>query len=900
MIEAREYQADELLRDGGSIHIRAIRPEDRARLLEHFRALSPQSVYFRFFGPKRSLSDTELERLIAPDYSTHVALLATLRGGGDEKIIGVGRYLVREGSVPPRAELAFAVLDAYQGRGIATLLLEHLGRIARANGISEFEASVMGANRQMLEVFAGSGFRIRHSLDAGIVNVSFPTEESESYQRASHLRELNAAAHSIAGFIRPRSVAVVGASRREGSIGAALVANLRRARFNGPIYPINQSAGEIQGLRAYASVADVGAPVDLAVIALPAEAVEDAVRDCARAGVKGVVVISSGFAEISAEGRERERRLFELVRGSGMRMVGPNCMGVLNTDPAISLNATFAPNWPPPGNIGMLSQSGALGLAILDYARSRGIGLSTFVSAGNKADVSSNDMLAYWAQDPRTEVIVLYLESFGNPRKFARIAPEVARVKPIVAVKAGRSAAGTRAASSHSAALASLDVAVDALFEQAGVIRTNTLEELFDVVALLSSQPVPGGPRVGVVTNAGGPGIMLADACEARGLKLPELEPATVASLRSFLVDRAGLGNPIDMTAQAGPSEYQRTIAAVGADPNVDSLVVIYIPPMVTKPEEIAAAIAQAAGQVPAHKPVATVFISSGGAPAALHEGPRGRLATFSFPENAAMALSAAERYARWRQRPHATALSLDRSAQGAIRTVVDRVLAGVDTPAWLDPYDAELILNAAGIRYERAEQTTVESAPAAADRIGYPLVAKIISRDVLHKSDVGGVIMGLRSAADVAQAVHGLAAKMRDLGKQLDGILLQRQVDKGVEALVGVTSDPTFGPLLVCGLGGVAVELLRDVAFRLHPVTDVDAEAMLVSLRASKLLDGFRGSPRADRAALVSIITRISALAEVVPELRELDLNPVIVLPEGKGAVAVDARIRIGPLLTA
>jgi acetate---CoA ligase (ADP-forming) len=898
--DARTYETEEILRDGGSILIRAIRPDDKERLVDHFQHLSQRSVYFRFFGAKRRLTDEELKRFTEPDFTHHVGLVATLLEDGEEHIIGVGRYIARDdaGAEAHRAEVAFAVADAHQGRGIGTILLEHLAPIARANGVTEFEADVLGENNQMLEVFAKSGFVVRRAMEAGVMHVSFPTEETEGFLEASFARERAATAQSIRSFLNPRSVAVVGASRHHHTIGGALLANLKRDGFSGPVFPVNPQAAEIEGLRCYPSVSAIGVPVDLAIIAVPAAAVEAVVSDCARAEVRGVVVISSGFAEASAAGRAVQERLAQFVRESGMRMVGPNCMGVLNTDRAVSLNATFAPTWPPAGNIGMSSQSGALGLAILDYVRELNIGISTFVSVGNKADVSSNDLLCYWAEDPRTQVIVLYLESFGNPSKFARIAPDVARRKPIVAVKSGRSAAGTRAASSHSAALASLDVAVDALFEQAGVIRTDTLEELFDVAALLATQPVPAGPRVGVVTNAGGPGILLADACEAQGLKLPELAPSTLALLREFLPPHGGFANPIDMTASASAEHYRRAVEAVGADPNIDSLIVIYIPPLVTQPEEVATAIAAAAGTVAADKPVLSVFISSKGAPAVLSSGPRGQLPSYSFPENAALALASVERYGRWRRRLPGTPFVLDRLACDTIRAVVDRVLATATGPLWLAPKDLATILCAAGINLAAFEQTTPAEAVATAEQLGYPLVVKVLAPAVLHKSDVGGVIMGLESPDAVAAAVDQLAERMHDIGTPLEGVLLQREIRGGLEALVGVTTDPTFGPLVVCGLGGVLVELLRDVAFRLSPVTDVDAADMIGKLRAAKLLDGYRGSPAGDRQALIGVITRISAVVELVPELRELDLNPVKVLSPGRGAVVVDGRMRIGPVI--
>jgi len=404
--DPRDYAVEEILRDGGSIHVRAIRPDDRQRLLDHFQRLTARSVYYRFFGAKRRLTDSELDQFTRLDFVQKVALVATLLEDGEERIIGVGRYAVLPGK-PTAAEVAFAVADEHQGRGVGTLLLDHLVRIARAGGVREFQADVLGENNRMLQVFATSGFVVTSSTEAGVVHLSFPTEETERAREAAHTRERIAAAESVRALLHPRSVAVVGASRRAGTIGAALVANLKGAGFAGPIYPINPSAGEIQGLRAYPRVSAAGQRVDLAVIAVPAPAVEEVVRDCAAAGVRDVVVISAGFAEASEEGRAAQQRLTRLVRGAGMRMVGPNCMGVLNTDPAVSLNATFAPHWPPIGNVGMLSQSGALGLAVLDYVRQLNIGMSTFVSVGNKADVSGNDLLSYWADDPRPGVPLL-------------------------------------------------------------------------------------------------------------------------------------------------------------------------------------------------------------------------------------------------------------------------------------------------------------------------------------------------------------------------------------------------------------------------------------------------------------------------------------------------------------
>jgi acetyl coenzyme A synthetase (ADP forming)-like protein len=898
--EPRHYATDALLRDGGSIHIRAIRPDDKQRLLDLFEHLSSRSLYFRFFQTKQRLTDEELRHFTELDFTRDAALVATLREGQEEHIIGVScSFRIYENGQPTtRAEVAFTVADAHQGRGVGTLLLEHLAAVARRQGIDTFEAYVLGENNRMLEVFATSGFTVQRALDTGVFHISFPTADTPRVRAASTERERVAAAQSMRALLNPRSVAVVGVSRRGDGVGAALLANLQRAGFTGRLYPIHPHATTLNGLPAFPRVSAVGAPVDLALIAVPAAAVEEVVADCATAGVHGVVVLSSGFAEASAAGREAEQRLRTLVRASGMRLVGPNCMGLLNTDPQVALNATFTtPGLPPAGTIGMLSQSGALGLAMLDYVQSLHVGLSTFISVGNRADVSSNDVLAYWADDPRTSVIVLYLESFGNPRHFARLAPAVARRKPIIAVKSGRSAAGSRAAASHSAALATSETAVEALFEQAGVIRANTLQELFDVAVLLSTQPMPPGPRVGVVTNAGGPGILLADMGETHGLGFPELTPETQAALRTVLPPQAGVANPVDMIAAATPAQYARTIELVGADATIDALVVIYIPPLVTDPAEIASAIAQGVGSVPAQKPVLTVWMTAQGIPAALHAGPRGTLPTYMFPENAALALGAAVRYGRWRTRPRGTPLRLSPFAHSAVRAVIDRVLAQAAGPVWLQPGDLATMLGAAGITLAVAEQTTPTEAVATAERLGYPLVAKIVSPDVLHKSDVGGVILGLDTPAAVASAVEMLVARTQQIGARLDGILLQRQVSSGIEALVGVTTDPLFGPLLVCGLGGTLVEVLHDVAFRLTPVSDTDAAEMLTKLRANVLLDGYRGAPPGDREALIALLLRVSALVESVPELQEFDLNPVKVLAPGEGVVALDGRMRVAPL---
>ncbi len=904
--ELSAYGEEVILKDGGSIRLRAVGAPDRQRVRAFFDRLSPRSSRYRFFGAVSSLPSAEVSRIAGLDPGRTVALAAIDDSHGDEDIVGIAEFATRprvDGSPaasqdPHRAEFAVAVADDHQDRGIGTLLLERTAAAAQRSGIDELEAYVLADNAEMLDVFAKSGFQIQGSRDHEQCKVVFQTAQTEQFVAASLERERLAARESVRVFFEPRSVAVVGVSRKEGSIGRAIVENLVKAGFPGPIYPVNSNLGEVSGLTCFSSLLAVGKPIDLVVIAVPAAQVESVVADCAHVHARGVVVVSSGFGEMSPEGKAREIRLRHQVRNAGMRLVGPNCMGVLNAADDIRLNATFAPVWPPSGNVSMLSQSGALGIAMLDYARQLNIGLAGFVSVGNKADVSVNDLLSYWADDPKTRVIVLYLESFGNTHKFVRLAPEVARKKPIVAVKSGRSAAGTRAASSHSAALASLDVGIDALFAQAGVIRTNTLEELFDVVALLSTQPSPKGPRVGVVTNAGGPGILLADACEAHGLALPSLSPSTLEALRRILPPQAGLSNPIDMIASASPDQFEQAIALVGNDPLVDSVVTIYIPPLVTKPEEVARGIARGAAAIPKDKPIVTVFMSSKGAPPVLAEGARGKIPSFAFPENAALALSAALGHSRFQQRPRGNLVSIPRENERRIRRLVDDALrASGGASVWLSTQDLTALLDLAGIPFAPSKMTLPDpdAAGAAGDALGYPVVLKAVAKTLIHKSDVGGVSLGLGSREALRDAAAEMKTRMQGGDHTLEGFLIQRQIDGGIEALVGVTRDRALGPVIVAGLGGVQVELLGDVAFRLPPISDLDAREMLDHLKAKRLFDGFRGAPPADRAALVDVICKVSALVDIVPEIAEIDLNPIKVLMPERGVVVVDARIRIG-----
>lgn len=701
-------------------------------------------------------------------------------------------------------------------------------------------------------------------------------------------------AHPLDALFRPRSVAVVGASRRRGTIGGEIFHNLLSHGFTGPVYPVNPSSQVVQSVRAYPTVSDCPGPVDLAVIVVPKDKVLAAVEDCGQKGVKGLVVITAGFAEVGAAGRALQAELLARVRGYGMRLVGPNCLGLVNTDPAWSLDATFAPVWPPAGEVAFSSQSGALGLAILDHAKNLGLGISQFVSVGNKADVSGNDLLEYWEADPQTRVILLYLESLGNPRRFMQIARRVARKKPILVVKSGRTEAGARAASSHTGSLAGLDVAVDALFGQAGVVRTDTIEELFDLALLLASQPVPKDNRVAILTNAGGPGIMASDACDSRGLELPSLSPATDAALREFLPEEASTKNPVDMIASATADSYEKALRLLLADDNVDAALVLFVPPIVTEAQGVAEAILRAAAG--ATKPVLTCFLGTHGIPQALSSLRHGKIPSYSFPEAAAIALSRAVRYGRWLARPQGTFPVLEVAADKA-RLALAGPRTTDETGRWLEPDRVRDLLTAYGIR---ALQTVLVPDPAqaaeAAERIGFPVVLKLASRSITHKSDVGGVVLGLHDGASVRAAFQQIRNRLSALGRlsEMDGVLVQPMLQGGVETFVGVALDPSYGPLLGFGIGGVNVEVWKDVVFRVHPLADNDAHDMLDQIRGRKLLEGFRGAPPADKAALVEVLLRVSRMVGDLPEIQELDINPLLALPLGQGAIVLDARIRV------
>ncbi len=702
----------------------------------------------------------------------------------------------------------------------------------------------------------------------------------------------------LSGILRPRSVAVVGASTKEGSIGGTIFRNMITNGFNGPVYPVNPKADAVHSVRAYPSVSDIPGPVDLAIIVVPAKFVIPTVEECADKGVRGVVVISAGFREIGEDGVEAEAHLLELVRSRGMRMVGPNCLGVLSTAPDVKLDGTFAPTYPPEGTVAIASQSGALGVAILDYTREFNIGVSDFVSMGNKADVSGNDLVQWWEDDPRTEVILLYLESFGNPRKFTRLARRISRKKPIVAVKSGRSARGSRAASSHTGALAAADVAVDALIAQAGLIRVDTVEELFDMAAFLANQPVPRGKRVAILTNAGGPAILATDAAEAWGLEVVDLHEDTVRKFHEFLPPEASVKNPVDMIASANAESFERGTKLLLDDPHVDALIVLFVPPIIT--EAVAVGEGVIRGAEGTTKPVVSCFLGRQGVPEASKSLKKAQIPSYSFPESAVRVLARSVRYGRWLDKEEGEERKYTDVDYEDALTVVEAARARLGREeGWLTPTEVEHVLRAYGVKFPEARVAeNADDAVAAAREVGYPVVVKLVSDTIAHKSDVGGVRLDLRNDDEVRRAVMDICEALahRGLGGSVRGFNVQPLVKEGVEVIVGMTQDPKFGPLVAFGLGGVHVELMKDVAFRIHPLTDRDAREMVREVKGFPLLTGFRGSRPSDIEALEDLILRVSAMLGDFPEISEMDLNPVKVLPEGRGCVAVDARIRLRP----
>lgn len=872
---------DILLADGEMAAVRPILPSDGPLLDQFHRDLSQESQFLRFFGFHPQLSPDEVRRFVTVDYFDRLALLAFVAG----RLVAVARYDRAAGN--DEAEVAFTVTDDQQGLGLGTILLEHLAAAAAAHGIRTFAADVLPQNRRMLDVFHSVGFTETASLEGGVVRVVLSLETSAEYTARVSERERLSTTRSIAHLLRPTSIAVIGASARPRTIGNALVENLLAGHFKGPIYPVNPRTSTIAGLNTYPSVTAISGPVDLALVVVPEDKVLAVVEECGEKKVNGLVVISAGFAETGEPGRAAQQDLLRLARRHGMRMIGPNCMGVVNTDPAVSMDATFAPISPVAGPIAFSSQSGGLGIAILNEATRRGLGISTFVSVGNKADVSGNDLLQYWEEDEASRVILLYLESFGNPRRFARIARRVSRKKPIVAVKSGRSPGGSRGASSHTAAIATPDAEVDALFRQAGVIRVDTLEELFDVADVLSHQPLPQGNRVAIVCNAGGPGVLAADACESHGLIVPELSQDTQSVLKGFLSSQAAVSNPVDCIASASADDYRRAVEAVLADANIDCVIVIFTPPLVTEATDVAQAVASVAAT--SEKPIVATFLATNETLAALQEGER-RVPWFAYPESAARAFGKIAPYARWRARGEPPLPELPGiDGAGARSLVTGAVRTG--GARWLNPSEVTRLLECYGIRtIPTVTADSPEEAVADASALGFPVALKVVAEGVVHKSDAGGVCLGLATTSEVEVAAADLLARF---GKGAS-LVVQPMAPVGVELIAGLYEDADFGPVVMFGLGGTLTELLGDHVLSLTPLSHDEALDMIDSIRAAPLLKGYRGRPAVARDLLADLLCRIGRLADDLPEIAEVDLNPLVATPDGY--LVLDARVRVSP----
>lgn len=695
---------------------------------------------------------------------------------------------------------------------------------------------------------------------------------------------------SLDPIFRPRSIALVGASRTPSTIGYMLLDNLLHYGYTGAVYPVNPKARAIHGVPAWPDMASIPDEVDLAIIVVPKQHVALVTEQCGQKGVKAIVVITAGFKEVGPAGIERENEVKAIARRYGMRMVGPNCLGVLNTHEDMRMNATFAPVMPPAGPVSFMSQSGAMGVTILDYAAEYGIGINQFASVGNKADLSGNDLVEYWSDDPVTTVILMYLENFGNPRRFTRIARRVTKKKPIIAVKAGRTLAGARAASSHTGALAALDTATDALLDQCGVIRVDTVEALFDMAMAFGKLPMPKDDTVAIVTNAGGPGIIIADACESLGLRVAELSEETQKRLRRDLPDEASVRNPVDMIATATAASYRLALEAVLADPNVSAAIAAFVPPLGVRQLDVATQIVEAR-EAHMDKPVLAVLMGREGLPQGRAQLWEAGIPGYIFPESAARALAAMNRYRKWKEWPEGTYRRFDIDEAAA-----EAALANPGKDGFLPARDVRALLAAYGIPVLAATTVTNEDAAvAAANGMGYPVALKVVSPDIVHKSDVGGVAVDIR---DEEELRTGYRSMMRTLGEEaptarIEGIEIEQYVRGGIETIVGMTHDATFGAVLMFGLGGIYVESLRDLTFGIQPVSDLDAQAMVTSIRSASILGGVRGEPPSDIAQLVEVIERVSQMVGDHPSIMELDINPFVALQ--KGGIALDARVRIG-----
>ena len=890
-----QYETNVSLQDGSQILLRTIHPEDADACLNLIHRINGQVRFLRFGHPKEAATIENLRRFCTVDYTSAFVLAAEVVHDGKE-MVAVARYY----KLPDKnsAELFVLVDETYQNKGLGFVIMETLFRVARSQGISTFETDVPLEHEPIHSLIANFGFHVTKVSEKNISHIILPIVANKKTIQKEEEEERLATIASLHAILYPKSIAVIGASRYPGTIGYALVRSLIESGYVGAVYPVNPNIEVVSSIKTYPSVLAIPGDVEMAVLVVPAPVVLKVAEQCGQKGVKGLIVISDGFKEAGPEGAARERELREIALGYGMRIVGPNCMGVINTDPTINMNATFSPAVNQPGNVSFLSQSGAMGEVILDYARSLNIGLSTFVSAGNRADVSPNDLVQYWEHDPATKVILLYLESFGNPHNFMRITRRVSAKKPIVVVKSGSTSAGSRAASSHTGALATSETVTEALFHQTGILRVNGIEELFDVASLLSNQPLPKGRRLVIVTNGGGPGILAADAASNHGLLLPEILPETIEAIKPHLKRNIRINNPIDTTAQASPAEFEGILQELAADKGSDAVLFIFVPPSTVDVQEVENGLRRVAPLYRHHKKTLLVcFMGHKGLSAEV--GTPGKyVPSYLFPESAISALAKAVEYTERLARPQSAPVKLHDIKREKAKEIINTAMRqSTQHKTWLSIEQIAELLSSYGIRFAETKLAkTADETAAIAEKIGFPVVIKLASATITHKTDVGGVKLNIKNEAEAKQAFNDIKAKLTGLGKadQMDGVMVQKMVSEGIETIVGVSNDPSFGHLIMFGMGGVNAELLNDVAFRLNPLTGQDAGEMIGSVKMSKLFDGYRGAPPSDKPALKDLLLRLSAMVEDNPQISELDFNPVKVLPAGQGYWVVDARIAV------
>ncbi|HZC63839.1 MAG TPA: GNAT family N-acetyltransferase [Streptosporangiaceae bacterium] len=867
-----------LLADGTTAEIRPAAAGDFAAVREMHRAMSPDNLYLRFFSMSPA-ADQEASRICRAPAADHAALLAWLA----DELVGVASYECEGTS--GKAEFAVAVADHVHHRGVATLLLEHLVSAARDQGVRTFTAEVLAENSAMLKVFADAGLHARRRWADGVAEMTFdlPGDAAdrgwEPYLDAVADREGRADVASLRPLFAPGSVAVIGASRHPAGVGRVILHNIMTGGYAGQVWAVNPQAHELEGVPCVPSPAALPVPVDLAVLAIPAQAVVSAAEECGKRGVRSLVVITAGLDSGT------KAALLACCRRHGMRMIGPNCFGV--AVPGIALDATFGASHPAAGTAGLAVQSGGVGIALAGQLSRLGIGISSFASLGDKSDVSGNDLLTWWDQDPATKLAVLYLESFGNPRKFGHTARRIGAHMPVLTVHAGRSDAGQRAAASHTAAAASSLVTREALFEQAGIVATRDIGELLDTAALLASQPVPASSRVAIVSNAGGAGVLAADACADAGLQVAVLGSGVQDSLRQMLPPGAAVTGPVDTTATVTPQAFRRCLEQVAADDGVDAILALAVPTAV-------ADLVPAASSARVSKPLALALLDQAEGVRLVPSRPdeRSVVPAYAYPRSAARALGHAARYGSWRAQPAGHVPEFADLRSDEARALISGFLGRSPGGGWLTAAETARLLMCYGISEVTTRLVTSEQAAAdAADELGGPVVLKAEVAGLVHKTDAGAVQLDLHGRHEVQAGYRALAEKF---GPHMSGAILQPMITGGTEVIMGVVQEPVFGPLVVFGLGGVATDVLDDRSARLTPLTDTDAATLIRSVRAAPLLLGHRGAPPADLTALENLLLRVARLAEDFPQVAELDLNPVIARPDA--AYVVDARIHLTP----